>query len=61
MTHDPFNNDFFKQHDKNFNSAAKKGAGLFAGAGCLVILLNLAIVCGVIYFIFWCLQHFGVI
>lgn len=47
--------------DPFFNNTAKKGAGLFAGAGCLVVLLNLAILCGVIYFIFWCLQHFGVI
>jgi len=52
-----FNDEFFKDFDRS----AKRGAVGFAGFGCLVVLLNLAIICGVIYFIFWCLQHFGVI
>lgn len=53
----PFDDPFFD----DFNRTTKKGAAGFAGVGCLMVLLNLAIICGVIYFIFWCLQHFGVI
>jgi hypothetical protein len=39
--------------------------GKFAGAGCFMILFNtilsFAFIGGLIYFIFWCLQHFGVL
>ena len=27
----------------------------------ITVIINLAFICGVIYFVFWCLKHFGII
>lgn len=57
---DPFESQF-EEMQKSVFKVAKRGIWAVVIIGLLNILLAVGIIGGIIYFVFWCLKHFGVI
>lgn len=51
----------FQQHEREFRRTAKSMVLLWIGAVVTVFGVLFAFFCGLIFFVLWCLQHFGFI
>lgn len=56
-----FNDDFFDRLDRDFEKSAKRGALAVIGVWLFMALFGVAVWGGLIYFVFWLLNHYGVI
>jgi len=61
MSRDPFDTPFFRDREAAHRSTVRRGAAGFGALAIITLLLNFAFWGGLIFFAFWCLQHFGVI